>query len=307
MNAQVKMLLDQIDGFKEVHEAYVISPAQYPSVEFYESLETMLQKWFDAELPPACMPMRDAMVRMSEEWEKFENRDNQKNPNPHEGFWRAWENILRLREQFNPPKPLDPIPSVAELAKAGVSKLQISAMWPIHYDDIDKEIANPGSIIKPGTLCTRDQQFLDARREFEAKLEKNSNRAANAKAPKARSSRVMRTMAGPGAEASGVVESDAPEVEAGPDDEDLDEDAIDDDEHGGPLDSAEDAPPLNDEEYQLGDEERVALMTQRGYEPKQIAEYLGIQTKFVTRMLRRQSGETSKAKRKAKTKQEAAA
>lgn len=290
MNAQVKMLLDQIDGHRQAHENWVLSPSKYPEADYWEAMEVMLQAWANSELPPGMRDISAAMDRVNEEWQKFENRDDQGNPYPHQGFWRALENLWRLREAFNPPKPLDPIPSVAELAKAGVSKLQIAMMWPIQYDDIDKEIELPGSIIKPGTLSTRDQQLADERAEFEAKLEANASRIATSSRKK-RSARVLKTIAGD----ASAVSADLLETEAGPDD-DFDGDDEDAEDELGPLDSV----PLSDVELELGDEERVALMHQRGYDVKQISEYLDIAAKVVSRMVKRQSTERTEAKKKAK-------
>lgn len=164
MSRRAQQLVDLVAEFLRVHEAYVEDDNQQnPNEVYWDALTAVLDSFAEGEIPASCRELADAVDRLRDEFEVYDNRHEVSVLYPHQAFWSARAALASLFERSKA-RELPPLESIAQLDAQKVSHRQIAQIYGFIDGQgrvlahlVQKELDSPGSILKaPGAIDGRD-------------------------------------------------------------------------------------------------------------------------------------------------------
>lgn len=182
MGRRSEQLRDVATNLIKSHDEWVNDPnRENPDEAYWDEVSVTIDAFEQGDIPADIRPLAEAVSKFADEADAFEDRENDNDVHPRDGFWRALETI---RETLAGPtrRDLPPLESIAELAKLPyMQHVQIAQM----YGFIDRrgnpmpalvqqELQTPGSVLNtPKSVDGRD--WKDPRL---ADIDQQDNKAA---------------------------------------------------------------------------------------------------------------------------------
>lgn len=150
-----RQIFAAVDRLTEMHNQWV-DDANRPAPDglYWDVLETTLETIAAGDIPESCRPIEQAAQRMVAAIAVFDDREDQRQQYPHDGFWEARQALEDCRKTAKPvyrPK----MESIKELAALpGMTHAQIAKMWGFADEQgnpmpwlVQRELDTPGIVI----------------------------------------------------------------------------------------------------------------------------------------------------------------
>lgn len=189
-SSRESQLLNSIDNYLRVHEAWSVSPDDFITEAYEDALNEAIDAAEDGDVPRNCRKVVFAMDKLAEEWDKFQRNTTANSYKPQASFWRAVEAVQAGRKAAAPVER-PPMESVRTLIDQKVTHRQIAeniygykGQGPflkngaIQSHLIEQEAERPGSVIPKDWV---HPMYLE-KDEEERKLQERRTRRARAAA-----------------------------------------------------------------------------------------------------------------------------
>jgi hypothetical protein len=161
-------VLAAVDRLMQVHDAWVENPdptyRHTPPREFEETAEALFEACIGQDMPAEMRAVMRSIEDFQVQWQLYAGGARERNGEAKGSLWRAFRQLDKDRRQQSELRPKRPEP-VHELYRQNVSPTQIAQQiyghngegpflerGAIRYDLLEKERANPGSVVEANWL-----------------------------------------------------------------------------------------------------------------------------------------------------------